>query len=174
MPEKPGKFRPALYGGIILGVLSAIPVVSGLNCLCCAWVLLGGAMSVFFYTKDLTPQMPPLTSGDGVGLGALAGLLGAIVASVLNFFIMLLTGTGTMDMEQWDEITGQVPAESQAIVESLRWIFESPGLLAGVAAIFFLVVFPLFGMLGGLIGYSIFKPKTPVVPPQPPVVPPSV
>ena len=34
-----------------------------------------------------------------------------------------------------------------------------------------LVVDPLFGLLGGLIGYAVFKSKTPAVPPQPPLPP---
>ncbi len=33
-----GMFKPALIGGVLLGVLSAIPLVSALNCFCCAWV----------------------------------------------------------------------------------------------------------------------------------------
>lgn len=171
MPEKPGKFRPSLFGGVIMGVLSVIPMVSSLNCVCCAWVLLGGALSVFFYSKDVTPSMSPLTNGDAVQLGALSGLFGAIVAGILSFFSMVVFQFNTMNVDQWNEMMEKVPAESQAILESLQWIVTSPALLAVIAFVAYLVIFPIFGLLGGLIGFALFKPKAPLVPPQPPAAP---
>jgi hypothetical protein len=33
--------------------------------------------------------------------------------------------------------------------------------------VFALIIDPLFGLLGGLIGYQVFKPKTAVMPPPP-------
>jgi len=44
----------------------------------------GGFMAVFFYKKDLTESSPPLTNGDGLGLGALAGVVGAVVTMILT------------------------------------------------------------------------------------------
>ena len=84
MPEKPNKLMPALYGGIIMGVISGIPFLNLLNCCCCAGVLLGGALAVFFYKNDLKEGMPPLTSGDAIELGALAGVIGAVIGSILT------------------------------------------------------------------------------------------
>ncbi len=92
MPDKPSKLMPALYGGIIMGVISGVPFLNIVNCLCCAGLLLGGFMAVFFYKKDLTAAMPPLTSGDGVQLGALAGLIGAIVANLLDAILLTTVG----------------------------------------------------------------------------------
>ncbi len=48
MPEKPSKLMPALYGGVIMGLISGIPFLNLVNCLCCAGVMLGGFMAVFF------------------------------------------------------------------------------------------------------------------------------
>ncbi len=41
----PSKMQPALIGGVILGVLSAVPFVNALNCLCCLWVIAGGVVA---------------------------------------------------------------------------------------------------------------------------------
>ena len=46
MPEKPSKLMPALYGGIIIGLLSGIPFISLINCICCAGVIIGGFLAV--------------------------------------------------------------------------------------------------------------------------------
>jgi hypothetical protein len=44
-----------------------------------------------------------------------------------------------------------------------------------MAFVFSIIIDPLFGLLGGLIGYSIYKPKPgvfpPVMPPKPPAPP---
>jgi hypothetical protein len=47
---------------------------------------------------------------------------------------------------------------------------RGPGLI-GITFVFHLVVDPLFGLLGGLIGYAVFKSKTPAFPPTPPMPP---
>ena len=39
------RFRPALIGGIVIGLLSSIPIVSIGNACCCLWVVLGGLLT---------------------------------------------------------------------------------------------------------------------------------
>ena len=163
MPEKPSMLMPALYGGIIMGVLSGIPYLSFINCLCCAGVLLGGFMAVFFYNKDLTPDMPPLTSGDSIKLGALAGLFGAIVGNVIAGLVMVTIGNVAgeamyeMLISIYDSvgILDQMPSE--AIDEMERGMTAAE--LDPTTIIISFVVNPLFGLLGGLIGYQVYKPK---------------
>ena len=92
MPEKPSKLMPALYGGVIMGVISGIPFLNLVNCLCCAGVMLGGFMAVFFYQKDLTPEKGPLTNSDSLQLGALAGVFGALVGLVLTVIFHFALG----------------------------------------------------------------------------------
>ena len=45
MNPKPDKIIPALYGGIIMALVSTIPFVSFINCLCCAGIMLGGLLA---------------------------------------------------------------------------------------------------------------------------------
>ena len=163
MPEKPSMLMPALYGGIIMGVLSGIPYLSFINCLCCAGVLLGGFMAVFFYNKDLTPDMPPLTSGDSIKLGALAGLFGAIVGNVIAGLVMVTIGNVAgeamyeMLISIYDSvgILDQMPSEAIDEMEQGMTAAE----LDPTTIIISFVVNPLFGLLGGLIGYQVYKPK---------------
>jgi len=170
MPEKPSKLLPALYGGIIIGVIGAIPFLNFVNCLCCAGVLFGGYMAVFFYRKDLPPALP-LESSDGIQLGALAGLFGAIIGLFLTGLIYLMIGNVAgkamieMLMNVYDSlgILDQMPPE--AIDQMEMSAEESP--LNAISIIGSLIVDPLFGLLGGLIGYQIHKPKAGVPPAAP-------
>jgi hypothetical protein len=59
MPTQPSKFMPALYGGIIMAVISAVPVVNLVNCFCCAGIMLGGFLAVFFFKKELKRRTHP-------------------------------------------------------------------------------------------------------------------
>jgi hypothetical protein len=168
MPEKPGKLMPALYGGVIMGIVSGVPILSIVNCFCCAGIMLGGFMAVFFYKKDLKPSDPPLTNGDGLGLGALAGLVGAFVTVVLtalfHFVFGMAMGGGMQKFEDMG-FGSQVPPET---LRMIRGMMSGSGLL-GITFAFHLVLDPLFGLIGGLIGYTVFKSKGPAPTPQNPV-----
>jgi len=177
MPEKPSKLLPALYGGIIIGVIGAIPFLNFVNCLCCAGVLFGGYMAVFFYRKDLPPAIP-LESSDGLQLGVLAGLFGAIIGLLLTGLVYLVVGNIAgqamidMLMKVYDSagILDQMPPE--AIDQMEMSAHESP--LNAMSIIGSLIVDPLFGLLGGLIGYQIHKPKGGVPPAAPATTPSAV
>ncbi len=167
MPEKPGKLMPALYGGVIMGVISGVPILSIVNCFCCAGIMLGGFMAVFFYKKDLKESSPPLTNGDGIGLGALAGLVGAVVTVILTALFRYVFGMamgGGMHRLEDMGLANQIPPETMKMIQGMM---SDRGLM-GITFVFHLFIDPLFGLLGGLIGYAVFKSKTPAVMPPPP------
>lgn len=174
MPNRPGIVLPALYGGIVMGVISAVPGLSLLNCFCCAGIMLGGFLAVFFYKKDLTADMPSLMSSDGVKLGALAGVFGAIVSIILSKLVTMMLGGA--DEKMLKDLIESMGLENQLPPGTMEQIEE--GLGAGMGFFQIVVTFvidPLFGLIGGLIGYSVFKEKkiVPAGPPPPPVQPPA-
>ena len=153
-----------------MGVLSGVPGLSLVNCLCCAGIMLGGFMAVFFYKKELKDSSPPLTNGDALALGALAGVVGAVVTTILGAIFTSLLGFGMgggMERLRSMGFGDQIPPETLKIIQSLT----SGGALLGIGFVFHLVIMPLFGLIGGLIGYAVFKPKVPVVPPPAPPAP---
>lgn len=176
MPEKPSKLMPALYGGIVMAAISAVPFVSIINCFCCAGVLLGGFLAVFFYQKDLTVQMPPLTNSDALQLGALAGVFGAIIGTILSALILAAFGNVSSQVIL-DIIRGfedQMPPGTMDQIEQSMSQSAGLGFMAIMISFFTsIIIDPLFGLLGGLIGYSVYKPKPGAHPPLPPTQPPA-
>src|SRR5688500_5481596 len=81
--------QPFLLGGLFIGVLSALPIISVANCCCCGWVIAGG-----FLTAKLAQQdaRRPLTPGRGALLGLLAGIVGAFVWLVVTIAVDPLVG----------------------------------------------------------------------------------
>ena len=176
MPEKANKMLPALSGGIIMGVIGGVPFLSFLNCFCCAGVLLGGLMSVFFYNNELTHSMPPLTSGDSLQLGVLAGIFGAVTGTVIHALLLASFGdvTSGILLRLLRNMEGTVPPEALDQLENSLSHSAGLGVLSIVTTFFFsMIIYPLFGLLGGLIGYSIFKPKLGTINMPPPTNPPA-
>ncbi len=67
--------QPVLLGGLVIGVLSALPVISIANC-CCLWIAGGGAVAAYLGQQQAADRF---SVGDGALYGALAGLVGACV-----------------------------------------------------------------------------------------------
>jgi hypothetical protein len=159
MPQKPDKFFPALYGGVIMGVLSAIPILNFVNCLCCAGILLGGFMAVYFYNKQLTTEMDAMTSSDALGLGALAGVFGAIASTILGGLIFLafgnVAGEMILKMLQSSSVLNNMPPEARSQMENSM----AQGGFSVLNVVFSFVFCVLFGLLGGLIGYAVFRKR---------------
>ncbi|MBN2243005.1 MAG: hypothetical protein JW793_09975 [Acidobacteria bacterium] len=112
-------------------------------------------MSVYFYKKALTDEMQALTSGDGMGLGALAGLFGAVLSTILGGLIFLFFGNvmGEMilGMIQSAGVMDQMPPDQAVQMERQLTGFSVLNVILSF------ILTPLFGLLGGLIGYAVFR-----------------
>jgi len=179
MIPKPGKEIPAIYGGIIIGIISSTPFLNFINCFCCAGVLLGGMLAVKFYKDNFTPDTPPFTSSDCLIVGGLAGLVGAILSTILWAVFMAIFGNvlGQFAMKMMRQYSSQLPPGLfDQLQDALQQAMEE-----GITVVAFLleliknfVVDIVFGGLGGLLGYQLFKPRMPLYyPPMPPPPPPA-
>jgi len=151
----PSKLQPAFWGGLFIGVLSALPFVSTLNACCCLWVIAGGVLTSYLLQER---SVLPITAGEGAVAGLIAGAIGAVLASVLGIILSVMQGiTGPQSLDQIPQ--GDLPPEIGRIFEQLRELPPSVWYLAPL--LIFLVLFPIFGMLGGLLGVAIFKKNIP-------------
>jgi hypothetical protein len=161
-----GMLKPALIGGVLLGVLSSIPVVSLFNCVCCAWVIGGGMLAAYLYVKN---SSIPVTLGRGVALGLLTGIIGTVVSGLFMIPMLLLMKRGGIGiMEQVRRALEQIPNLPPEATEALRGIPEKGGMdvFFFVMSLFFMLVsYCLIAMLGGAIGVAIFEKRKPGAPP---------
>jgi hypothetical protein len=153
--------QPALVGGLVMGVLSALPIISVGNC-CCLWVVSGGLIAAYLLQQN---QPAPITPGDGAFVGLLAGVFGAFVMTILSIPIGLLVGPMERRLvERVLDMTGNIPPEMRDALE--RYSREGGSgtlsLLAGVISfMFWLSVGAVFSTLGGLLGAAMFRTPTP-------------
>ena len=169
MNEHPDKLLPAVYGGIIMGLLSSIPFVNLVNCFCCAGVLAGGVFAVFFYKNAFTPDTPPFTVQDCLVVGMMAGIVGAFVGTGLTLLFELLFGNVAREFLASMILNSdiEIPEEARARLEEALEGGDRGVVKYLVNLIVSLIFDGIFGLLGGLIGYSIFKPKAQAPPPMP-------
>jgi hypothetical protein len=157
------KLKPAIIGGVLLGILSAIPFVNWLNACCCLWAILGGLLAANLYVKA---SPTPATPGDGAIVGAIAGVIGAAISLIIGIPVSILASgfangiligmLQNMDPSQAEMIRTQMMAGSTVVGAIVNGL---------IAAVFLLI----FSTLGGLIGVSIFeKRKGTMAPPPPP------
>src|SRR5260370_35226246 len=83
------KLKPALIGGVVLDLLSVIPLVNLVNICCCLWALLGGLLASYLYINN---SPVPARPGDGAILCALAGLVGAVIVVIIRIPISVVVG----------------------------------------------------------------------------------
>jgi len=164
--------KSALIGGVALGVLSALPVLGAVNCLCCAWVIGGGMLAAHLYVKD---SPVPVTLGTGVLLGLLAGVIGAVVDTLFTIPLhMALRGSAVMteQLKEWADELPNLPGEYREMLRSLAGGGTAIGSFLFVATAFFkLVVYGIVAMLGGALGVAVFE-KRKIGTPGPDVSPP--
>lgn len=164
---------PAIVGGVIVGVLSVIPIVSAANICCCFWALVGGITAAKLLI-DRSPQ--PVKAGDGALIGLMAGIIGGAIYIIVGLPLSALTSGPTLrmfenfsraiDNPQVQEIMRQAIERAQAqtfaqhIIQSL-FIF-----IIGA------VILASFTVLGGLLGVALFEKRKGQAPPPPPPYPP--
>ena len=67
------RLQPAFWGGLFIGVLSALPIVNVGNCCCCLWVICGGALAAYLRQQNSPVQ---IEAAEGALVGLMAGAIG--------------------------------------------------------------------------------------------------
>jgi len=160
MKEKPGKLIPALIGGSVMGVLSSVPIIGMGNCLCCMWILLGGAVGAYFYWRDLSSETE-FSTGDGALIGLLSGIFGALFGTLIGYFFIATTGLNWLQqiIRNIIESGEDVPTEFQDLLDTLQEGSLYSSFFIFIGLFFDLVRNSIFGMLGGIIGAAFFRKR---------------
>lgn len=147
--------QPALIGGLIMGVLSALPLVSAGNLCCCLWVVGGGVVAAYVLQQN---QPTAITPGDGALVGLLAGIVGAFVYLLLSIPIsILIAPMERRVMQRITESSSRMPPEFREYMSN----YIGGGLRVALGFILMLCVGSIFSTLGGLLGAAIFRKHTP-------------
>jgi hypothetical protein len=159
-PPPPLDFvQPALAGGMFLGVLSSLPLLSIGNLLCCMWILGGGGIAAFLLAK----QRPSgITYGDGAFVGVFSGAFGAVVGTIVSIPVKIIQArlfeTSPEDIERFMRIFPGLEGQMRDLLVSMA---SSEVTVATIALTFFanLILYSLFAMIGGILGVAIVNKR---------------
>jgi hypothetical protein len=146
------KQQAIFVGAIVTGVLST-SYLAVINVLCCLGVILGGAIAVQQYTAI---ERTSVEAGDGALLGALAGAGGVIISTLLDQALKPFQLDSQSIMQDalqtyMENMQGTDAMPQQALQGG------DPGIgMMLVSLVFGLVLYGVFGAIGGAIGASIF------------------
>jgi len=143
------KLKPALLGGLIVGILSAIPF---LNYCCCIWGIGGGLLAGMLYIKSAPI---PVKVGEGAVVGVLTGIVGAILYFIIGVPIAYFLSGAQLE-ETLVRAGVQLPAGVSGIL-----LFVLGGLIGGLILL-------VLAVIGGLISVPIFEKRKDAPPPPPP------
>lgn len=139
----------AIWPGIVIGLLSVIPIINYANLLCCSWVVLGGVLAA----AVLKGEYGQINGGDGAMVGLFAGMFGAVVETIgvgiLWFFFK----------ESYLAEIGNLFAKTEfdpSMQDFIAEIVGNPVILIGGTFVTAAISFSIFAMLGGLVGALIF------------------
>lgn len=143
------KLKPALLGGLLVGVLSAIPL---LHYCCVIWAIAGGALAGFLYIRS---SPVPVRLGEGAVIGVLAGIIGAIL-----YFAIGIPLAYFLSGEQLEQALRQAGVQLPAGMSGLM-VFLLYGLFVSLLLL-------VLSVVGGLISVPIFEKRKDMPPPPPP------
>lgn len=160
------KLKPAVLGGVLLGLLSVIPV---LNVCCCLWATLGGVLAAYLYLKN-TPHASK-SAGDGAVLGAIAGVAGGFLNFVIGVPLNIITNKAMYSLfaRLFEDYDKAVAADFRATAEKGQTIME-----IAVSNVMLSLLLIAFATIGGVLGMVLLgknKNQPPTQPPPPPPPP---
>jgi len=159
--------QAALFGGLFIGILSALPIIQYANC-CCIWIIGGGLVAAYL---DQQNDSRPITAGRGALAGLLAGLVGAVVWLVAALLLRAMLAPLR------ERFAGAVLRSAPDMPPEVRTIFENAGASSVAEYVAFFVLFVFAGSIvstvGGLLGAAFFRNDVPPAlggtpPPLPP------
>lgn len=145
--------QSVLLGALVVTFFS-LPFLNLINVLCCLGVIAGAMTAVWHYTST---HRLTISAGRGAVLGLYAGALGALFAFLVNLVLAQL-GLGGEAFAEFilSQLEGNVPPEQ--VEELRRQLGQSLTLQAQLVSAFFnLVLYAIFGAIGGAIGAAVFK-----------------
>lgn len=157
-PFSKGYTQPAFLGGLVMGVLSALPLVSAGNVCCCLWVVSGALLSTYLLQQN---RADAISAADGAIVGLLAGVIGTVVQFLIALPISWLIGPFEQQvLDRLRDMAGpNTPMPRRDPMGTIGVV-----LFRIVAFFISLVIGSVVSTVSGVVGAAIFARKAPVAP----------
>ncbi|MBW7855296.1 MAG: hypothetical protein B6D43_04550 [Ignavibacteriales bacterium UTCHB1] len=147
-----------------MSAISIVPLLNFINLLCCAGIMIGGYVGVVYYNKECVKFNVNITNKDAVFIGLLSGLLSGVIVSGFTILTAMFSDLNPMveTTKMLTEMGIPVTPEAEEIIKKLSMEFDKYGFSPTLSIVTFvlnLIIYPVFGMFGSLISYSLIVGK---------------
>ena len=160
MQESPNRLKAVLLGTFIITFISTMPFLNIVNIFFCGGVIFGGYMASLNYSKQCVTAGIEISYKDSALIGILSGLLSAIIVSVLNLLVTIISGINpvTEAQELMNSLFKDMPPEVQTEMNKISEEYTKYG-FSRLIALFTLITnsitFPIFSGIGGILSHAI-------------------
>lgn len=157
------KLRGIFWGGLTGGLGSCLPVVGLVNCVCCLWAWIAGAMTV-----ALIRGRESLDDRDAPKTGAIAGAFAGLVSATGQLLYSIMAGPSTTSFlgEIKRYLPDTFPEQSLEAFEGMASSGITAAIFHFISGMAMIAIFSVFGALGALL-YVRFTGRKPAASPEP-------
>jgi hypothetical protein len=125
-------------------------------------VLLGVFAGTSFYNNQLKKTGEIIQYKDGAAIGILSGLLSAIISVMILTLLTLITKENPVPMlyNIIDKQGYNLPPDVEQLLQKISEEYRQNGFSITITIanlILYIITYPLFGLLGGILSVSIFN-----------------
>lgn len=145
-----------IVGGAVAAILNSVPVLNFINCFCCIGIILGGAISVFYYDRNFGDGQF-LNPAVAITLGIASGIIGAFFSLLIEWMIYANFGRWELEfLQKFIENIDEIPEYLEELIFELEqdWNY---GFLWGAVLLQNLILMPIFCLVGALISRVILN-----------------
>lgn len=162
--NQPSQMTAVVISTFVMLLMSLFPVLSLINLICCAGIILGGASGTYYYARQLEKNGMFIRNKDGVMIGLLAGIISAILYVIFSTLILMVSQQNPVEMvyKMTDQYGFKLPPESEQLLRQLYDDYSKHGfsfLMVGIELFSRIITHCIFGPVGGLIVASIFNKR---------------
>ena len=158
------KLTPVIISTVFITLISVFPGLNFLNMICCAGVMLGSYLGTAYYHKQLKNNNELIQFKDGASIGLLSGILSALISMFILTLMTIAFKQNPVPMlyEMIDKQGITLPPEAENLLRKISDEYNKSGFsitITIVNLIAYLITYPLFGILGGILGVALFRKR---------------
>ncbi len=149
-----------MLSSVIMIVIAVVPVLNFVNLGCCAGIVAGGVAGAIYYNNQLKKIGETIQYKDGAAIGILSGFLSAIIVVVFTTLLSMVINQNPIPeiYRVFDQQGYTLPPNAEQFLKRISDEYSKNGFsitLTLITLAIDIILYPIFGAVGGLLTVSV-------------------
>ena len=149
-----------MLSSVIMIIIAVVPVLNFVNLGCCAGIVAGGVAGAIYYNNQLKKIGETIQYKDGAAIGILSGFLSAIIVVVFTTLLSMVINQNPIPeiYRVFDQQGYTLPPNAEQFLKRISDEYSKNGFsitLTLITLAMDIILYPLFGAVGGLLTVSV-------------------